>query len=139
MSNPVKGEVPLVLADGREFILVLDFEALIEAESAYRKPMPLVLAEALQGFVGANRALLFGALRARHPRMTLGDAAALLQSDGETVSEALTAAAEAGFPEASKTEDGDGKNPPGAISGASGAKPGSIRTRSGGRRPKPSS
>ena len=32
MANPVKGEAPLVLSDGREFTLVLDMEAMLSAE-----------------------------------------------------------------------------------------------------------
>ena len=68
--NPVKGEVPLKLSDGREFVLVLDFEALVEAESAYGKPLAQVMADAATGFVGATRALLYGALRAKHPAVT---------------------------------------------------------------------
>ncbi len=122
MSNPIRGETPLKLGDGREFTLVLDFEALVEAESAYGKPLAVLMSDAGAGFVGASRALLFGALRTKHPGVSLRDASAILQTDGDTVGTALTLAADAAFPDAGKAEGKEGKNPPGRASGRSGAK-----------------
>lgn len=129
MPNPLKGEVSLSL-DGREFILVLDHEALIEAEALYRKPLPQLMADATLGFAGACRALLYGALRAHHRDVTPGQATAMFVENMDDVGNALAAAAEAGFP---KSEGKDDKNPPprGTNSGASGAKPA--------KKPKPSS
>ena len=138
MTNALKGEVPLVLADGRTLTLVMDFEALIAAEAAYGKPLAVLMVDALGGYVGASRAILFGALRTRHPEITLRAAAEMLASDGAAVEAALDAASAAAFPEAA-AEGGDEKNPPpvhaprGKRSGGSGAKPGSTQTRSGGR------
>ena len=146
MSNPLLGETRLALKDGRELVLVLDFEALIEAEAAYAKPMAAMMADALAGFVGASRAVLFGALRAKHPGIGLREAGALLASDGAAVEAALDAASAAAFPQ--QAEDGDKADPPlatppaaprGSSSGRSGAKPGSTRTSFGGRPRKPSS
>lgn len=125
MANPVKGEVPLNLVDGRTFVLVMDMEALVEAEAAYGKPLAQVMADAAAGFVGASRALLYGALRAKHPTTSLREASALFASDSEAVGEALTAAVEAGFPDVSAGGNvpRPKPNPLGKRSGGSGAKP----------------
>lgn len=134
MANPLKGEVPVALADGRQLVLVLDIEALIEAEAAYGKPMRVMMQDAAREFIGALRAVLFGALRTHHPDITLREAAGMLsnQRDAEAISDALGRAAEAGFPQTA--EGKQGANPPGTSSGASGAKRGSTPTPSGGRR-----
>lgn len=122
--NPIKGEVPLKLSDGREFTLVLDFEALVEAEAVYGKPLARVMADASAGFVGASRALLYGALKAKHPATTLRDASALFLGHAGAVSEALESAATAAFPDSASAEGNVGKpSPPGRRSGRSGAKP----------------
>ncbi len=122
MANPLIGQTPLKLKDGREFILVLDMEAMVEAEGAYGKPMSKLMADASAGFVGAVRATLYGALRAKHPTITLRDASAMFQSDGERVEEAMERAAEAAFPDAEPSEGKESANPPGKRSGRSGAK-----------------
>ena len=139
--NPIRGEVPLVVADGRTLTLVMDFEALIAAEAAYAKPLAVVLADAAAGFIGATRAILFGALRTRHPEIGLRGAGELLNSDGDAVEAALTAATDAAFPQAAAEdrEAGNVRAPVGKRSGGSGAKPGSTRTSSGGQPRKPSS
>lgn len=123
MPNSVKGEVLLKLSDGREFTLVLDMEALVQAETAYGKPLPKMMADASEGFVGASRALLYGALLTKHPKMTLGEATALFMADAEAVAEALAEAVEKGFPEVSAEGNG-GKPRRGKTSGGSGAKRG---------------
>jgi hypothetical protein len=121
--NPVKGEVGLTLSDGRKLTLVMDMEALVEAESAYGKPMAQVMADASAGFVGASRALLYGALRAKHPDVSLRDASAMFASDADAVGQALTQAVEKGFPDAANAEGKQGARPRGKTSGSSGAKP----------------
>lgn len=123
--NPLKGETPLKAGE-REFTLVLDHEALIEAEALYGKPLATVMAHAALGFVGAVRAMLYGALRAHHPEVTPKEASALTLEHMEAVGEALGQAAEAAFPQA--TEGKQGAHPPGPSSGANGAKRGSTRT-----------
>lgn len=125
MPNTIKGEVPLSLSDGRDFVLVLDFEALVEAEGVYGKPLAQVMADAAAGFVGATRALLYGALRAKHPTITPREASALFLEHSDEVSAALEKAGEAAIP--GSREGKDGKNPPaksqrGKTSGRSGAK-----------------
>lgn len=137
MSNPLKGEVELKLGDGREFKLVLDHEALIEAEGLYRKPLPLLMGDAMVGFVGAQRALFYGALRAYHPMVTPKEAGEIFLSHADDVAAALTKAGELAAPK----DEGDREpsRPPakartGARSGGSGAKPGSTPKASGGQR-----
>lgn len=121
MMNPVKGEVPLVLSDKRTFTLVLDMEALVEAEAAYRKPLAQMMADASAGFLGAQAAMLQGAL-SRHHNVTRGEALDMLRTDLEPVVAALSAAGQAAFPDATG-EPGNGAPPPaGKTSGASGAK-----------------
>lgn len=120
MPNIVKGEVPLTLSDGRSFSLVLDFEALVQAEGAYGKPLSQTMADASAGFIGAVRALLYGALQANHPGISLREASAMFQTDGEAVTASLSAAGEASMPETA--EGKEGANPPGKSSGRSGVK-----------------
>lgn len=120
MANPVKGEVPLRLSDGRAFTLVLDFEALVQAESAYGKPLSQTMADASAGFVGALRALLYGALQANHPGVSLREASEIYLTNADAVTTALTEAGNAAMP--TSKGDGEGANPPGKNSGRSGAK-----------------
>lgn len=124
--NKLKGEIPLNLSDGREFVLVMDMEALVEAESAYGKPLSEMMADASRGFIGASRALLYGALRAKHPAVSLRDASGIFMADADAAGDALTAAVEAGFPDTKTSTEGNGTrpkpSPPGKRSGASGAK-----------------
>lgn len=132
MPNPIKGETPLKLNDGRQFTLVLDMEALVQAEGAYGKPLPKMMEDASAGFVGASRALLYGALLAKHPRITLAEATALFMADADAVGEALSEAVERGFPDAKASAEGNGQSAlPGKPSGASGAKRGSNQKASG--------
>jgi hypothetical protein len=122
MANAIRGEVPLNLSDGRTFTLIMDMEALVEAESAYGKPLQKMMADAAQGFVGASRALLYGALRAKHPDVTLRDASAIFMTDADAAGEALTEAVEKGFPDAAKSAEGKVSRPRTKTSGGSGAK-----------------
>lgn len=121
-ANPVKGEAPLVLSDGRRFTLVLDMEALVDAESAYGKPMAKMMGDASQGFMGATAALLQGAL-ARHNPMSRGDVLEMLRTDANAVTEALSKASETAFPEATEGNAAKAASPQaGKTSGRSGAK-----------------
>lgn len=122
MPNPVKGEVPLKLSDGREFVLTMDFEALVEAEGASNLPLPQLMAKAALGFVGAQRTLLFGALHRNHPEITVEDCSAIMLSEIDVATAALMKAIEAGFPAAKAAGGKEGANPPGPTSGRSGAK-----------------
>lgn len=124
MSNPVKGEATLKLGDGRELTLVLDMEALVEAESSYGKPLPKLMREAQEGFMGASAALLQGAL-SRHHDMSRAEALELLRTDADAVAEALGRAGDSAFPEAAAGNAAALKSRPrGKTSGRSGAKRG---------------
>lgn len=123
MTNPLKGEATLSLADGRSFTLAFDMEALIEAESAYGKPLKQLMQDASAGFVGAVRSLIYGGLRARHPEITLREASTILMENSDALSIALEAALAASMPDPKKgAEDKEGGNPRGKASGSSGAK-----------------
>jgi hypothetical protein len=139
MANPLKGEAALRLADGRELMLVLDFEALIAAEAAYAKPLHQLMADSSAGFMGATRALLWGAMQGRQGGLSLADAGALLLSDHAAVLAALGAAGEAAMPAAEGDKAGNAaRRRGGTRSGSNGAKPGSTR-RSSGARPRAAS
>lgn len=130
--NPVKGEAPLTLNDGREYTLVLDFNAMVEAEAVYGKPLPKLLSDMNSGFIGAFRALLFGTLRRDYPDITAVEASDILMSDLAAVGTALSAVTAAAFPNAEGKKSG--KVGPSGItknSGPNGAKQGSTRKRSG--------
>lgn len=126
MSNPLKGEAPLVLEDGRSFTLVLDFAALIAAESRYGKPLAFVLAEANAGFVGATLALLWGAMQRHHADLTVDEVTDLLAGNLDQVQAAVTAAGEAALPAPAEGDNRGNakKRRAGKRSGHSGAKPG---------------
>jgi hypothetical protein len=126
MANPVKGEAPLVLRDGRQFTLVLDMEALLSVEEATGKPLPQVMAMAGQGFMTAMAAIAQAAFARHHPDLTRADVLAMMTSDQDALSDALNRASETGFPQ--QSVGGKGGPPPakprGKRSGRSGAKPG---------------
>jgi hypothetical protein len=126
MANMLKGEVPLAIKDGPQLTLVFDHECMIEAESTYGKPLHVLLKEASAGFIGATRALLYGALRAKHPEITLGEVAELIFAHTGPIGDALAKAVELSMPPAAPGST-EGKAKPrrrvGKTSGASGAKP----------------
>jgi hypothetical protein len=88
------------------------------------------MAAASQGFIGAIRALLFGALRARQPEITAAETAEIIMADFDAVGTALQAATDNGFPKAEGKKPGNAP-PAGKTSGRSGAKPASTRKPSG--------
>jgi hypothetical protein len=122
MANPVKGEVPLKLSDGREFVLVLDMEAMLTIEESMGKPLPRVLAMAGEGFMTATAAVAQAAFARHHREVSRADVLEILRTDAPALTDALTAAVEKAFP----SEGKKGGNPPqrGKTSGASGAKRG---------------
>jgi hypothetical protein len=123
MTNRIKGEVPLELDDGRKFTLLFDHAGLVHSESAYGKPLHMVLADASAGFMGATSALLYGALRAHHPALTSEDVLAILFENTETINKALSAAHEAAMPAPSASTEGKAPRQAGKTSGSNGAKP----------------
>ncbi len=124
MPNSVKGEVPLKLSDGRDFTLVFDMDALVQAEDEYGKPLPVLMERVREGFVGAVRILFWAALQRHHPEVTLSDVNDLLTEHSDAIEKMLTA-----YQKAMPAEGKEGKNPPaktqrGKTSGSSGAKRG---------------
>src|SRR3546814_3437222 len=73
LVNRLKGEAPLKLSDGREFVFHLDFDALVEAEQAYGKPLPRLMADASQGYVGAEVAVSVVSLAERLFELNIGN------------------------------------------------------------------
>lgn len=132
--NMVKGEVPLQLKDGSKFTLIFDMEALIEAEATYGKPMHALVQDATRGFMGAIRAMLYGALRAHHSDVILRDVSVMLAENGDVITEALSKAHEAAMPKSAEAAEGNDQppHPRGKTSGASGAKRVSNSKASGG-------
>lgn len=128
--NPVKGEALLRLSDKRELTLVLDFDALVSAETAYGKPLAKLMADAAGGFIGAVRALLLGALSRYHPEITPAEAARIIMSDFDAVGDAMQAATESAFPPAEGKKSGNAP-PAGKASGGNGVKQASTRKPSG--------
>lgn len=128
--NPMKGDARLVLSDERELRLVLDFDALVSAETAYGKPLARLMADAAGGFIGAVRALLLGALSRHHPEITPDEAAEIIMSDFDAVGDAMQAATEAAFPTAEGKKSGNAPRA-GKASGRNGVKPASTRKPSG--------
>lgn len=127
-ANPVKGEVPLVLSDGREFVLVLDMEAMLSVEQSYGKPLPKVMADAGEGYLSAIAAIAQAAFVRHHPTLTRAEVLDLLRTAREPLSEALQKASEVAFPDEKPGNGSAGGNAPkdrgGKSSGRSGAKRG---------------
>ncbi|MGV7119553.1 hypothetical protein [Sphingopyxis sp. 550A] len=132
MTNATKGETPLRLPDGREYILVLDFEALPAAERLYGAPIAQVTVDAGVGFVGALRAMLYGALRRHHPDITPEEAGQIFATDGRAAQRALEEASKAAYPDPTEGEK-SGNVQAGKNSGRNGANQGSTRKGSGGK------
>lgn len=133
--NPMLGEAELDLGGGNEFTLVFDYEAMIVAEATYGQPLGVTSVHADQGFVGALRAMLFGATRAFHPNLTLAEATDIVFNHAPAVKAALNEAAKNSMPTTKPAEDGDGAGPPraGTRSGGNGVKRGSTRKASSAR------
>jgi hypothetical protein len=123
MPNPVKGEVPLKLSDGRDFALVLDMEAMLSVEQNYGKPLPKVMADASEGYLSAIAAIAQAAFIRFHPEVTRSDVLDIMMSDRDALVDALSKASDAAFPDAKPSTEGNAPRPRGKASGSSGAKP----------------
>lgn len=123
-ANKVKGETPLVLSDGREFTLVLDMEAMLSVEDTTRKPLPVVMGQAGQGFMSATAAIAQAAFMRHHPEITRADVLSIMQTDSDALTEALGNAADAAFPKeaAGNAKAPKARPPRGKTSGRNGAK-----------------
>ncbi|WP_288413852.1 hypothetical protein [uncultured Novosphingobium sp.] len=135
MANIGKGEVSLDLGDVGRFTLAFDMQALVAAEEAADRPIADLLDRAKRGFMGASRAIFFGALQRHHPETSIDDVDELLNVHGDTIAHALGKTLDASMPAADAAaravEGKQGANPPGKSSGRSGAAQGSTPKRSG--------
>lgn len=124
MANPVKGETPLVLSDGREFTLVLDMEAMLSVEDATDKPLSKVMQRASEGFMSAIAAIAQAAFARHHPEVSRADVLAMITEDQAALTDALSRASEAAFPQdkAGNAKAPKAKTQRGKSSGRSGAK-----------------
>lgn len=117
MANIQKGEASFTTADGREFHLVMDFNAFAEAEDAADMDVDALLkcvsprVDANGKIVGAPRlkhlgALLYGALQDRHPGLALTDAIRLL-GEGQQVGEAIAKSLRGAMPKQDESAEGN--------------------------------
>jgi hypothetical protein len=89
MANRQRGEVTLTL-DGHDYILRLTVEATAQLEDACSTPdkemfFPDIYARVLKGSAKHTRLFVWALLREHHPKMTVGDAGALIDAAGGMV------------------------------------------------------
>jgi hypothetical protein len=130
MPNAIKGEVPLKLSDGREFVLVFDMDALVQAEDEYGKPLPQLMQRVQAGFFGAIRVLFWASMQRHQPGTSMAEVNDLLTEHSDAIEQMLKAY-EAAMPAGDGAEGKEGGNPRGKPSGSNGAKRGSSRKPSG--------
>ena len=109
--DPITEFVPLEI-DGYTYELVYDFDAIANAEKQADCNLLHGMSATLLNTMSAGqlRGLLWAALRRRHPKMTLADAAALCRVDTvPDIVPALAATFTAAIPK---------RNPPGAVGAA---------------------
>lgn len=128
--NPLLGEAPLKLKDGRQLVLVLKFSGLVAAEQAYCQPLHILGLHVAAGYAGAYVAMLYGALRKHHDEIDYDEAAEIFAANDEAVRKALTKADRLAYPDPTGDRK-PGNRRPGNSSGRNGAKPGSTRKASG--------
>lgn len=127
MANHFYGEASVTLSDGRTLTLRRDFNALAEAEEAVGVRMD-VITKALQAggpVLKFTRALLWGALRAHHPDVTLEDAGELLMAEPEAINAAMERATSNG--EARQVGPANPPKRPRRGTGTPSSKPGASR------------
>jgi hypothetical protein len=101
MANLQRGEASFTTSAGQTLTLVVDFNALAEAEYAVDMGANEILAGLGKGRIKAMRAITLGALSRRHPELGMDDVDLLLQGDdGAPLAEALMKAVTAAFPQA---------------------------------------
>lgn len=113
MANKIKGEVGFS-ADGQDYVLLLDFNALCELDDVVPGLMD---GSAALGSPKAVRAVFHAALRAHHSDLTVTDAGRLIQEIGlpraaELIGESC--AASFGSPEGKEGADPRRRSKPGA-------------------------
>lgn len=134
-ANPMKGETPLKLSDGREFTLVSGFRAFVIAERTYGAPIEKIQADAQAGFFSAGATIFHAMLAVKHPEITIDEAGEILFAESAAVMTAVADAAANGAPTAKAEGKKSGNaGAAGTSSGRNGAKQGSTRKPSGTKR-----
>lgn len=78
MPNPLRGEVSIKFADGKELILVYDYQAIANLEAHYQETMAQIVPRLDKGL--DDLLVIFHAgLRARHPDISEDEAKELLR------------------------------------------------------------
>ena len=114
--NKFRGEAMLEVEDGEDILLIFDFNALCEIESATGLS-PEELMKKMQDSkelakFGFMRALLYGAMKRGRRDLALEDAGDIISSVGpEKALRAMTEAMQAAFPAAKEGEPGGAKPP----------------------------
>lgn len=136
--NPMKGETPLKLSDGREFTLVSGFRAFVIAEKSYGAPIDKIQADAEAGYLSAGATIFHAMLAVKHPEITIDEAGEILFSETAAVMTAVGEAVKNGSPAAKPGDKKPGNAQAGTSSGRNGVKRASTRKPSGTRRSAPS-
>ena len=101
MANAERGEVDLEIG-GETYTLRLPSNAIAEVEDLLDQDFPEILQRMQSGRVGAQRAMLYAALREKHPKVTLLDAGQMLDGNRHAINEALGNALTLAFPSPGK-------------------------------------
>lgn len=103
-----------MLGDGRTVTLVVDFEALAQAEDAADLPVGDILQSLTsRPRMKVLRAVVFGALHEKHPEIGLAEVGdLLLSSDAAVLTDALGKAVSGAFPQASQAGAANPPKPP---------------------------
>jgi hypothetical protein len=113
MANAERGYVDLTVGD-KSYQLRFSTNALAEVETLLDRDIGEIVNQLQAGRISALRALLYAALREKHPKVSLLDAGDILDGDRAMVGEALGKALNLAFPEST----GAAENPPDASSEA---------------------
>lgn len=111
MANPIKGELEFAVED-ETYTIVLDANALCEAEAITGLSTPDLINQAGRKFVNAQRALLWGGLRRHHDGLSLADAGDIIAHLGLAgVDDVLGRAIQLAWPEPGSEKEGQEENP----------------------------
>lgn len=107
MSGPRSEQIGITLKSGQSLRLVIDFNALCDFERVMRREeydaareLAALSRPGSQPPFGVLRALIWAALQAHHPALSLRDVGALLQDEGQALTEGLLSAMRDAAPDA---------------------------------------
>lgn len=110
MANREKGEASLKLPTGETLTLVMDNNALCDAEEASDKGADELIGLATRR-LSAARTLLWASLRRHHPEKTLADCGTMFDLDREATATALRDALQSAFGQPEEEEAGNAPVP----------------------------